>query len=260
MHANRSNNSSDGEATEKVWGFSDLWSPEQASVCWPLLPKDHPSKEAAATADPGPVLLEQLQMAVFALQNSDPPGASAAALLLALLLQQAGPGLRAEFLGGPGGTTLLAAAQYWGYYQHGGGLPLGGPYTTLALYTAALLSAGHCKDRLLAAVEAQGRQGPRTAWREQPGAQTAVLLLAWCYLQPVPGWWEDQLLRGGLADQRPGGYFLAATPAHIQALGTGGNATAGGYPSYSTRWLINQATKTCVHIAGMVGCGRQGVF
>jgi hypothetical protein len=225
-----SSSSSDEQPAAEETGVltvTEEWSPGDVSVCWPLLPEHQPSSVSAGESGPGPVTLEQLQLAVCAIENADASGASAAALLLALLLQRADPGLRAEFLGGAGGTTLLAAAQYWGYHRNDGGIPLGGPYTSLAVYTSGLMAPDQCMGRLLAAVEAQGRQGPSCTWREQPGAQGALLLLAWSYLQPVAGWWEEQLRQGGLVEQHPAQYFLAATPYHIKVLGVGGPPTAG---------------------------------
>jgi hypothetical protein len=117
------------------------------------------------------------------------------ALLLALLLQRADPGLRAEFLGGAGGTALLAACQYWGHYSSRA--PTGvWKQPTLILDGFCKMSPGDCYRRLLAVLqqESDGRLGEMTTLL---APHSFALVLAWCYLQPYPGW-EEQMSPGDL--------------------------------------------------------------
>jgi hypothetical protein len=130
------------------------------------------------------VTLQQLHLAVSALSNCAAEGAVSAALLLALLLQRADPEVRAAFMGGPGGTALLAAAQYWGY-SPGLNLATGTlPFTLLVPVELSKQSAA----RQLLAVLRRDSKGKAPDWALAGPLDSLGLLLAWCYLVPAGGW------------------------------------------------------------------------
>jgi hypothetical protein len=210
---------------------SDIY--RSLSMDWPLLPD---SSDALPLCGPGlpPVTLQQMQLAVSALGCTDVLRATSAALLLALLLQRADPGLRADFLGGTGGTALLAACQYWGYYQKVAldhaqqDLWTGFP---LAFTGVDRSSSGPCYHHLLAAVQGQTLLGRPRLWRDLYPGCSITLLLAWCYLQLVPAW-EQQLPAGDLMEDG-WGWKVVSTPYHSTYGGRGrsaeGEVLAGGW-------------------------------
>jgi hypothetical protein len=132
-----------------------------------------------------------------------------AALLLALLLQRADPGLQAEFLAGPGGTALLAAAQYWGRLgssrqdMHG-----------FSLVDPVGLGQGKVASRLLAALQEDCNEGP-AGWKPASTSSSLGQLLAWCYLVPAGGWEVEVPAGWGAAPMHPS---LVTTPHHLKSL------------------------------------------
>jgi hypothetical protein len=174
-----------------------------------------PSTQGGASIQQGGqqqlVTLEQLQLALCGLSHASVMGAPSAALLLALLLQRAGPGLRAEFLGGPGGTALLGAAQYWGYYY---------PCQSTGGHGAAsfnFLEDHSIRDKITAthllAVLDSSSDSPRT-WRLVRCGTSLGLLLAWCYLQRRP----NRAVVPEVAGGDTGTYALVTTPYHSQCV------------------------------------------
>jgi hypothetical protein len=152
---------------------------------WPLLPDQGLGAVAQQEGQgPPPVSLQQLQLAVTSLANCAVQGAVSAHLLLALLLQRADPGLRASFLGGPGGTALLAAAQYWGHTSAPHAAPGVLPFS---LVVPIDLSERTAARRLLAVLRRDSRGGAPD-WALVGPCDSLGLLLAWCYLVPVRGW------------------------------------------------------------------------
>jgi hypothetical protein len=153
---------------------------------WPLLPKQYVGDAHPADRSPPPVTLQQPQLAVSALARSNAAGAVSAALLLALLLQRADPGLRASFLGGPGGTALLAAAQYWGYTAvlDSAAREIGQPF---GVYDAVSWVQSAGAARMLAALNCD-LPVEQAGWEPAAPSGSLGLLLAWCYLVPVENW------------------------------------------------------------------------
>jgi hypothetical protein len=161
---------------------------------------------------PPPVTLLQLQLAVSALAHGDDAeGAVSAALLLALLLQRADPGLRASFLAGPGGTALLAAAQYWctAAMEPGGRCML-----FFALCHPVLWEDSSCAARMLAALQS-GQSEETAGWKAKTPYGSLARLLAWCYLAPVGGWELQVPAAWGPAPMWP---YLVATLHHVRSL------------------------------------------
>jgi hypothetical protein len=168
------------------------------------------------------VTLQQLQLAVCALAHADGIQASGAALLLALLLQRAGPGLRAEFLGGAGGTTLLAACQYWGYRR----TQTAADFPTLpmfSLYGSVRMTPGDCSAHLMAAL--QGALHEDVDLLEWSSPVSIGLVLVWCYLQPCPGW--EAQLPAGLLEVVHQQHMVASTTHAVQTSGSGADMAAG---------------------------------
>jgi hypothetical protein len=181
---------------------------------WPLLPGPGGASPLCGPGPP-PVTLPQLQLAVSALASVYVSEAPTAALLLALLLQRAGPGLRAEFLGGPGGTALLVACQYWGYHQAGGCYHAQQPRQyemTFNLVAVSRSKPRTCHNSLRAALQGGMFLESSCKWRGLGTGPSMGLLLAWCYLQLVPGW-AGQLPTGGPAGD-VWGCRVASTPLH----------------------------------------------
>jgi hypothetical protein len=180
---------------------------------WPLLPD---AGEGAVQQQEGqglpPVTLQQLQLTVSAMAHAESEEAVTGALLLALLLQRADPGLRASFLAGPGGTALLAAAQYWG---HTIALHPGDPEAFFSLCVPDDKSGICSASQLLALLQGES-WAAGWGWLD-PGTSLGMLL-AWCYLVPVGDWEEEAPAAWGPAPRRQ---RLVITPQHCEALSQG---------------------------------------
>jgi hypothetical protein len=230
--------SSSGYVSGGAYRIVGPWLPGHF-IEWPSRPPHDWGVSTAGDACTGPVTLKQLQLAVSALACAPGTWACSPALLLALLLQRADPGLRAEFLGGPGGTALLAAAQYWGNFSSRS--PTGvWKQPTLVLIGSHKMNPGDCYRRLLALLQqaSDGRPGVMTGFL---APHSFALVLAWCYLQPYPGW-EEQMSPADL-QQFAGLHTIVSTGHACLTAAQGGEGITG-------EWVVARF----IHEAGARWC------
>jgi hypothetical protein len=210
VYVSRSRSSGGGPAgfsrpLQQCQGSALLW--ERDVMQWPLVPESLQEGHGLQ-----PVTLQQLQLVAAATGYAEPSGAISSGLLLALLLQRVGPGLRAEFLGGPGGSILLSACEVWGHDYERSQVP------GVAAPTFHVLDKppGCVAPSMIAALCGDSIEGSED-WRPVGVRSSFGLVLAWCYLQLVPGW-EEQLehLRGG-GKEAMHSYELLTTANHYHS-------------------------------------------
>jgi hypothetical protein len=158
---------------------------------WPLLPPQG-AVLTQQSQEPHLVTLQELQLAVCGLAYVARTGAPTAALNMALLLQQADPGLRAEFLGGPGGSALLSSCLYWGYHD----LfikrpPQSGDWKNFGLVSVVNEDSVVMLNRMWGALVGEDMLG-WPASEVLPAPTSVGLVLAWCHLQLPLGWEQQQ--------------------------------------------------------------------
>jgi hypothetical protein len=138
-----------------------------------------------------PVTLQQLQLAMCGLAYADAYAAPTAALHLALLLQRADPGLRAEFLGGPGGNSTLATYLYWGHRDLLQFKPASSEvWQQFGLVTKAdAPSCAAVQESMEAALVGLLYWPAATLL---PAPTSVGLVMGWCYLQLPPDWKQQQ--------------------------------------------------------------------
>jgi hypothetical protein len=228
--------------------------PAGSSVIWLLLPP--PGVEVCSDPLLPPVTLQQLQLAGSGLACANAMGAPTAALLLALLLQRADPGLRAEFLGGPGGSALLVACQYWGCYHVGlKDSALAQQHGRFLWAMLAPCTVNSCTDALTMLLQGTSAQVVFGKRRAMASAPSVALLLAWCYLQPVAGW-EAQLPHSS-RDSSCEAWGVVSTSYHYRSQGDGGQGKDLSGGGMEGAWRARGACSTvalrasvhCFHVA-----------